>query len=123
MFRPPVNRAMRVLDRSFFKKTVPVSAATVLENKNISAVRKTLASSKDALDLPRFDGCTAPMAEKLVVGRDGRILELTAQEARKKRCVVLREDIKYDGVFTPTRIRLIELLMVGRCDYVVPDFE
>jgi tRNA (guanine37-N1)-methyltransferase len=92
---------MRVLDRSFFKKTVPVSAATVLENKNISAVRKTLSSSKDALDLPRFDGCTTPMAEKWVVGRDGRILELTVQEARKKRCVVLREDIKHDGtIFT-----------------------
>lgn len=97
MFRPPVNRAMRVLDRSFFKKTVPVSAATVLENKNILSVRKTLGSSKDALDLPRFDVCTEPMAEKLVVSRDGQILELTRHESRKKRCLILREDIKYDG--------------------------
>lgn len=40
------------------------------------------------------------MAEKLVVGRDGRILELTAHEARKKRCVVLREDIKHDGTIS-----------------------
>ncbi|PCH03108.1 hypothetical protein PENOC_040010 [Penicillium occitanis (nom. inval.)] len=112
---------MRVLDRSFFKKTVPVSAATVLENKNISAVRKTLSSSKDALDLPRFDGCTTPMAEKLVVGRDGRILELTAQEARKKRCVVLREDIKHDDATTwsPILNELVEKGMVGLGPYTI----
>lgn len=126
MFRPPVNRTMRVLDRSFFKKTIPVSAATVLENKNISAVRKALSSSKDALSLPRFDECTASMAEKLVVGRDGRTLELTPYESRRKKCLVLRENIKYDGTYCVSTVKeMIGLLMMmfGRCDYVVPDFE
>ncbi|KAL3453620.1 hypothetical protein BJX65DRAFT_292635 [Aspergillus insuetus] len=54
MFRPPVNRAMRVLDRSFFKKTVPVSAATIFNHKNISKVRNELIKSEDALVLPRL---------------------------------------------------------------------
>ncbi|KAF2723097.1 hypothetical protein K431DRAFT_283264 [Polychaeton citri CBS 116435] len=49
MFRPPVNRAMRVLDRSFFRKTLPISAARVQENQNISKVRKQLEQSRDAL--------------------------------------------------------------------------
>lgn len=96
MFRPPVNRAMRVLDRSFFKKSVPISAATVLENKNISLVRSKLTSNKDLLDLPRYHVCTVPSAESLVVG-NGQILEMQKEEARKKRCLLLREDIKHDG--------------------------
>ena len=29
MFAPPVNRAMKVLDRAFFKRTVPTSAARI----------------------------------------------------------------------------------------------
>ncbi|KAL3455266.1 hypothetical protein BJX64DRAFT_282198 [Aspergillus heterothallicus] len=54
MFRPPVNRAMRVLDRSFFKKTFPISAATIFKNKDISRVRNELLKSEDALILPRL---------------------------------------------------------------------
>lgn len=96
----------------------------MLENKNISLVRKKLESSKDALDLPRFNGCTAPMSEKLVVSRDGQILELTGHESRKKRCLVLREDIKYDGTFSLS-LKYNDLCAnyYGRCDYVVADFE
>ena len=51
MLRPPVNRAMRVLDRSLFHKTVPLAAARVYENSNIAPFRKTLAS--DILDVER----------------------------------------------------------------------
>src|SRR5438034_5286559 len=54
MFRPPINRSMRVLDRSFFKKTVPLSAATVFENKLIASVRNELARSRDLLHVPRI---------------------------------------------------------------------
>ena len=43
MFRPPVNRAMRVLDRSFFRKTVPLAAAKVLDYREIANCRKCLA--------------------------------------------------------------------------------
>ncbi|KEQ80803.1 hypothetical protein M438DRAFT_280849 [Aureobasidium pullulans EXF-150] len=54
MFRPPVNRAMRVLDRSFFQKKIPVSAARVVDNKTISKCRSELFRSKDALLLERY---------------------------------------------------------------------
>src|SRR5436305_13100433 len=54
MFRPPINRTMRVLDRSFFKKTVPLSAATVFENKFIASIKDELARSRDLLYAPRI---------------------------------------------------------------------
>lgn len=50
MFAPPVNRAMKVLDRSFFQKTVPISAARVFNPRDISRCRKELESSKDMLN-------------------------------------------------------------------------
>ena len=42
MFRPPVNRSMRLLDRTFFQKRVPLAAATVLDKKQISPYRSSL---------------------------------------------------------------------------------
>lgn len=54
MFAPPVNRAMKVLDRSFFQKTVPSSAARIFNAKDISRCRKELAVSRDALTNSRF---------------------------------------------------------------------
>ena len=42
MMRPPVNRAMRVLDRSFFQKSIPLSAARVLEKNQIHSCRSLL---------------------------------------------------------------------------------
>lgn len=42
MFRPPINRAMRTLDRSFFQTTVSLSAARVRDNFNISKYRSEL---------------------------------------------------------------------------------
>lgn len=46
---PPINRSMRELDRSFFRKIVPISAATVFDNRNISQVRQQLSKSHDIL--------------------------------------------------------------------------
>jgi tRNA (guanine37-N1)-methyltransferase len=82
MFRPPVNRAMRVLDRSFFKKTVPLSAATVFKNSDISKVRSKLQKSQDLLGLPRLSS----------------IREVKVDDEVKK-CLLLREGVKYDGLF------------------------
>ncbi|EAS37001.3 tRNA methyltransferase Trm5 [Coccidioides immitis RS] len=97
MFRPPVNRAMRVLDRSFFKKTVPLSAATVLENKNISRVKSELTKSNDMLALPRI----LPIRKPQVIKNED-------DEARK--CLLLREGVKADDVSTwsPTIEQLVE---------------
>jgi tRNA (guanine37-N1)-methyltransferase len=80
MFRPPVNRAMRTLDRSFFCKTVPVSAAKIFQNSEISRVRKALSVNKDLLVLPRLNV----------------VRELKEQDGVKK-ALLLREDVKHDG--------------------------
>lgn len=80
MFRPPVNRAMRTLDRSFFRKTVPVSAAKIFQNSEISRVRKALANKKELLVLPRLNV----------------VRELQDQDGVKK-ALLLREDMKHDG--------------------------
>lgn len=80
MFRPPVNRAMRTLDRSFFRKTVPVSAAKIFQNSEISRVRKALGANKDLLVLPRLNV----------------VRELKEQDGVKK-ALLLREGVKHDG--------------------------
>ncbi|KAJ4343230.1 tRNA(m(1)G37)methyltransferase [Didymella glomerata] len=49
MFAPPVNRAMKVLDRSFFQRTVPASAARIFKPQDIARCRKELQLSRDTL--------------------------------------------------------------------------
>jgi tRNA (guanine37-N1)-methyltransferase len=51
LFLPPVKRDMHVLDRSFFKKTIPLSAATVFDNRDLQRVRKELSRSGDILSI------------------------------------------------------------------------
>jgi tRNA (guanine37-N1)-methyltransferase len=53
LFLPPVNRAMKVLDRSFFQKKIPLSAARIFRPKDISRVRKECAS--DLLRVKRVE--------------------------------------------------------------------
>ncbi|KAJ5668499.1 tRNA (guanine(37)-N1)-methyltransferase [Penicillium maclennaniae] len=93
MFRPPVNRAMRTLDRSFFRKTVPVSAAKIFKNSEISHVRKVLGSNKELLVLPRLNV----------------VRELQDQDGVKK-ALLLREDMKHDdkSTWSPTVTELAE---------------
>lgn len=83
MFRPPVNRAMRVLDRSFFRKTVPISAAAIYKASDISNVRRVLLKNNDMLSLPRASS----------------IREVRDQEDSSvvRKGILLREDIKHDG--------------------------
>ncbi|PSN63110.1 hypothetical protein BS50DRAFT_530730 [Corynespora cassiicola Philippines] len=54
MFAPPVNRAMKVLDRAFFQKTVPTSAARIFNPRDIARCRTELDRSKDSLGLSRI---------------------------------------------------------------------
>ncbi|KAL4897640.1 Met-10+ like-protein-domain-containing protein [Aspergillus ambiguus] len=98
MFRPPVNRAMRVLDRSFFKKTVPLSAATIFKNSDISRVRGELQKSRDLLNLPRLSS----------------IKEVKTEDAVRK-CLLLREGVKHDDATTwsPKISELVEKGTVG----------
>ncbi|KAF2118491.1 Met-10+ like-protein-domain-containing protein [Lophiotrema nucula] len=53
MFAPPVNRAMKVLDRSFFQRTIPTSAARIFSQKDISRCRLELEKSKDIIGTNR----------------------------------------------------------------------
>lgn len=79
MFRPPVNRAMRALDRSFFKKSTLLSVAKVRDSQNISKYRAEL--GHDLLKLDRMS------AVKSVYGPNG-------QEAK---ALLLKPDIKSYG--------------------------
>ena len=81
MFRPPINRTMRVLDRSFFKKEVRLSAARVLKNQNIFLHRKELERNGDMLK-----------AERLTMVRPD-----PQMDAQGRKCVLLRPEIKHDG--------------------------
>jgi tRNA (guanine37-N1)-methyltransferase len=80
MFRPPVNRAMRTLDRSFFRKTIPLSAARVFKPSDISKVQKELVKT-DLLVLPRISTVQSIKQE------DGSVLK----------ALLLREHVKVDG--------------------------
>lgn len=86
MFRPPMNRSMRTLDRTFFKKTIPTSAARILDNKDISLCRKVLEKSKEALIQNRIAPVRPdPVEEKALRGG---------------KCIILRPEIKHDDLQT-----------------------
>lgn len=80
MFRPPVNRAMRALDRTFFNKHAVISAARVLDTKNTARLRSEIFKSKDMLQQRTIQ------AVQLVSGSDSN-----------QKCILLRPDIKHDG--------------------------
>ncbi|KAJ5702324.1 tRNA(m(1)G37)methyltransferase [Penicillium malachiteum] len=93
MFRPPINRAMRTLDRAFFRTTIPVSAAKIFKNSEISKVRQELTKSKDLLVVPRVS------AVRDIKEEDG-----------VRKALLLREDLKHDDKWTwsPTVSALVE---------------
>lgn len=82
MFRPPVNRTMRTLDRSFFRKTIPLSAAAIYKKSDISSTRSELVKSRDLLAVPRLDS----------------IREMKESDGLVRKCLLLRQDVKHDGL-------------------------
>lgn len=82
MLRPPVNRAMRQLDRAFFQKTVPISAACIFSNQHISSCRKELEKSGDLIKHERISPIKKEPGE---VSNNGR------------KCLLLRPEIKHNG--------------------------
>lgn len=78
IFLPPVNRAMRTLDRNFFRKTIQLTAAHIFDPKNIGKFQKECV--KDILRLPR----TKTIVEKDAVGGVIKLL-------------LLRPGVKIDG--------------------------
>ncbi|KAF2225458.1 Met-10+ like-protein-domain-containing protein [Elsinoe ampelina] len=81
MFRPPVNLAMKTLDRAFFSKKIPLSAARILNNSQISNIRAQLDRSKDSLSLSRCQNVRPD----------------PSAEAAGKRCILLRPQINDEG--------------------------
>jgi hypothetical protein len=83
MFSPPLARAMKVLDKSFFKKTIDTSAARIFSPKDISRCRKELTASHDTLPNNRVD----PIRP-----------DVDAERAQKGgKCLVLRPEVVHNG--------------------------
>jgi tRNA (guanine37-N1)-methyltransferase len=79
MFRPPINRAMRELDRSFFQRKIPLAAAKVYENEQISRCRNEL--GRDLLQLEHV-APVRPDPTEGVGKKNGRKLLLLRPEIR-----------------------------------------
>ena len=79
MLRPPINRAMRMLDRSFFHKKIPAVAAVIQDSKRISQIKSELLN--DALQLERVQHIR-PMydASGQKTGKKGIILKPEIKE-------------------------------------------
>lgn len=91
MFRPPVNRAMRVLDRSCFRKKVPLSAAKVYDKTKIAKLRSEL--GHDVLKLERFQ-CVQPI--RGTKGEEHRALLLDPRIKPNGRLEIYKAEIVYD---------------------------
>lgn len=83
MFRPPVNRLMKVLDRSFFQKTIPISAAQVNDNRRIMSLKTEL--KQELLPLDRV------------------LLVQPAPNGHGLKALLLKPEIKADGDIPFTR--------------------
>jgi tRNA (guanine37-N1)-methyltransferase len=81
LLRPPVNRAMRQLDRAFFKKKVPIAAARVSSNQHISLCRQELEKSHDLL---RHEGI-------------GTVQPDPDPASSGRKCLLLQPEIKQNG--------------------------
>lgn len=86
LFRAPAAaRAAKALDRSLFSRTLPTAAASVRDNRLISKYRKQLEKTKEIFSVERFDVCAADPDAALA--------------AQGRKCLVLKPDIKPDGMF------------------------
>ena len=90
MFRPPINRAMSVLDRSFFRKTVPLAAARVLDERQI--LKSMMDLNRDVLRLDRMT------TVKSTLGPQGD----------KTKVLLLRPEIKSDGMVCKGKLNVQE---------------
>lgn len=81
MFRPPVNRLMKVLDRSFFRKSIPLAAAQVNDTRRIASLLRELQT--DVLE-------THPHAQNVS-------LVQPAPKGNGLKVLLLKPEIKVDG--------------------------
>lgn len=84
MFRPPINRAMRSLDRAFFKRTLPTSAARINDRKQITKYRSDL-----HFDILKLDRMQTVVSVRDPQGADAKAL-------------LLKPGIRFDGKLIPS---------------------
>jgi tRNA (guanine37-N1)-methyltransferase len=89
MFRPPVNRAMKVLDRNFFKTESVISAARVFDTKQLSRIRGQILKSKDILDVRQLHPIQSvpPAVQKGDASSKG-----------EQKCILLRPGVVHNGL-------------------------
>lgn len=81
MLRPPINRALKQLDRSLFHKTVPLSVARVFDFKEIAKLRQVL------------------IQDVLKVERRMDVVSLPQDNGQPGKGFLLHPNIKPDGIF------------------------
>lgn len=94
MLRPPIDRTMRVLERSFFKQKFALAAARIFDNSNIHPLRKKL--GEDVLQADRISSVRpSPILEDVPLTR---------------KAILLRPDIKADEpeTWSSTLSQLVE---------------
>ena len=96
IFRPSVARTVgTVLDRTLFKKTVPIAAARVVDAKNIAKYVKTLQSSRDIINLERLKPT---------------VLDPDSTFAKKGgKCILLKPEVKPEGSFCNASRKIREI--------------
>ena len=97
MFCPPVNRLMKVLDRSFFRKSIALSAAQVLNRKEIARLQKEL--SQDILHLERL------ATVRLLPGKEGAKGLLLKPEIKAESNTEVQEWRQIDGSTREANVR------------------
>ncbi|RPA89251.1 guanine(37)-N1-methyltransferase [Choiromyces venosus 120613-1] len=82
LFLPPINRAMRILDPSFFQKTIPLTAAHILDGRNIPRVTRECA--KDLLRIPRL--------RSIITQKD--------EAGKERKLLLMKPEVKHDDLST-----------------------
>ena len=95
MFRPPINRTMRVLDRSFFRKKIPTVVAVIKDPKQISKFKTSL--RHDTLRIDRLPSIRSLPND-------------TTDRTAERKALLLRLDIRQEDASTwsPQLLELVE---------------
>lgn len=108
MFRPPVNRLMRVLDRPFFQKEIRLCAAQIINPKDISKTRAELKSDllstlrlKSIVSIPGQDHQTKALLLRPEIRKQGT--NCGSREHVKKKKIV-SEHNAYSSMFQMTSL-------------------
>ena len=90
---------MRDLDRSFFSRKIPTTAARVADNKHLARLRTDLERSGTLLQAKRLRAVQPDPDHE--------------RRANGGRCLVLETRVKHDGQFVERRPNLGELLLAS----------